>query len=299
MDSGRSTAETLTALSRGAAVRWASSLLARSGLDSPRVEAEVLLAEVVGGPWHAAYLEPRTPLTDAEQTRFLHAVRRRARREPLQYVIGRETFCGLEFVVTPDVLIPRPETEGAVRAVLDAIAALDCPVVADLGTGSGCVALTIAAARPDAVVYGVDRSAPALQVARTNAERLGLAARVRWLHGDLTAPLAQQGARVDVVVSNPPYVADAEYEALQPEVRFEPDAALRGGSDGLLYYRRIVAEVSPVLAPRGRVVLELGFGQANAVQTMAERQGFRVERVDADFNGIPRIMILAASNPWT
>lgn len=299
MDSGRSTAATLKVLSRGAAVRWASGLLARAGLDLPRVEAETLLAEVIGGPRHAAYIEPGMPLTDAEQARFLGAVRRRARREPLQYVIGRETFCGLDLVVTPDVLIPRPETEGAVAAVLGAIAAFDRPVVADLGTGSGCLALAIASARPDAVVYGVDRSAAALQVARHNAERLGLAPRVQWLHGDLVTALAQQAMRADVVVSNPPYVADAEYETLQPEVRFEPDTALRGGSDGLLFYRRIIAEVSPALSPHGRVVLELGFGQANAVRAIAERHGFRVERVDADFNGIPRIMTLAGANPWT
>ena len=299
MDSGRPTAETLTALSRRAAVRWASDLLARAGLDSPRVEAETLLAEVVGGSRYAAYLEPLMPLTEAERARFLAVVGRRARREPLQYVIGRETFCGLELVVTPDVLIPRPETEGAVAAVLGAIAGVDCPVVADLGTGSGCLALAIASARPDAIVYGVDRSAAALRVARHNAERLGLAARVRWLQGDLTAPLAEQATRVDLVVSNPPYVADAEYETLQAEVRFEPDTALRGGSDGLLFYRRIVAEVPAVLSPRGRVVLELGFGQANAVRAIAERQGFRVEGVDADVNGIPRIMTLAESTLWT
>jgi release factor glutamine methyltransferase len=239
------------------------------------------------------------PLTDAEHAQFLAVVHRRARREPLQYVIGRETFCGLELVVTPDVLIPRPETEGAVAAVLRVIAALEHPVVADIGTGSGCLALAIVAARPDAVVYGVDRSSAALRVARHNAERLGLAARVRWLHGDLAAPLAQRAVRADVVVSNPPYVADSEYETLQPEVRFEPDTALRGGSDGLLFYRRIIAEVSPVSAPRGRVVFELGFGQADAVRAIAEREGFSVERVDVDFNGIPRIMTLAGWNQWT
>lgn len=273
-------------------------MLAHAGLESPRQEAEALFAAVLGGPRYAAYLEPLGRLADAEREGFLAAVRRRARREPLQYVIGRETFCGLDFVVTPDVFIPRPETEGAVAAVLAAIAGVSQPVVADVGTGSGCLALALAAARPDAVVYAVDRSSAALGVARANADRLGLAARVQFWEGDLVAPLVQDGTRFDVIVSNPPYVADGEYQTVQPEVRFEPESALRGGPDGLRFYRRLVGEVSAVLASRGRVVLELGFGQAEAVRIMAERQGFRVERLDADFNGIPRIMTLLGP-PWT
>jgi release factor glutamine methyltransferase len=264
--------------------------LARAELDAPRLEAEALLAEVLGAPRHAAYLEPRLPLTHEERDRFVAVVQRRARREPLQYVIGRETFYGLDLTVTPDVLIPRPETEGAVAAVLDAVASVPHPVVADLGTGSGCLALAVAATRHDATVYAVDHSAAALRVARDNAERLGLGTRVRFFEGDLFAPLAQQGIRVDVAVSNPPYVADHDYERVQPEVRFEPEGALRGGPDGLRYYRRIIAEVTAVLAPRGRVVLELGFGQADAVRALAERGGFVIERLDADFSGIPRIM---------
>jgi release factor glutamine methyltransferase len=273
-------------------------VLARAGIESPRVEAEALLAAVLSGPRYAAYLEPLAALTDAEREGFGAAVRRRARREPIQYVIGRETFCGLDVVVTPDVLIPRPETEGAVAAVLAAIEGVSRPVIADVGTGSGCLALAIAAARPDAIVHAVDRSGAALGVARANAERLGLAARVRFVEGDLVAPLAHAGVRVDAVVSNPPYVADDEYEALQPEVRFEPESALRGGPDGLAYYRRIVSEVPVVLASRGRVVLEVGFGQAEAVRVMAERAEFGVERLEEDFNGIPRIMTLVGP-AWT
>ncbi len=296
MDTDRAASATLRPLSRSGAVRWASDLLARAELDSPRQEAEALLAEVLSAPRHAAYLEPRLPLTRAERDRFETVVRRRARREPLQYVIGRETFYGLDLTVTPDVLIPRPETEGAVAAALNAVANVSSPVVADIGTGSGCLALAVAATRSDAVVYAVDRSPEALRVARDNAERLGLAPRVRFLDGDLFAPLAQRGIRADVVVSNPPYVADRDYDRVQPEVRFEPEGALRGGPDGLRYYRRIVSEAPAVLAPGARVVLEVGFGQADAVRALAERGGFAVERLDDDFNGIPRIMTVARAS---
>lgn len=292
MDADRATPATLRPLSRSGAVRWASGLLARAALDSPRQEAEELLAEVLSAPRYAAYLEPRLPLTLEERDRFVAVVQRRARREPLQYLIGRETFYGLDLTVTPDVLIPRPETEGAVTAVLNAVANLQAPVVADLGTGSGCLALAVAGAHRDAVVYAVDDSPAALRVARENAERLGLTPRVRFLDGDLFAPLAQRGIHVDVVVSNPPYVADDDYAHVQAEVRFEPEGALRGGPDGLRYYRRIVSEASAVLAPGARVVLELGFGQAEAVRALAERGGFDIERLDEDFNGIPRIMTL-------
>jgi release factor glutamine methyltransferase len=172
-------------------------------------------------------------------------------------------------------------------------------VVADVGNGSGCIALAIASARPDAVVYATDRSARALAVARGNAKRLGLADRVQWLEGDLFAPLAAQGVRADVLVSNPPYVADGDVARLQAEVRFEPSEALRGGPDGLDFYRRIAAQARSVLAPGGRIVIELGFGQADAVRSLAEEAGFGVERLDDDVNGIARVMTLAGPTAWT
>jgi release factor glutamine methyltransferase len=271
-------------------------LLADAGIESPRVEADVLLSEVLRAPRYASYLDPGAVLAEDAWLRFVALVQRRTRREPIQYLIGRETFRGLDLVVTPDVLIPRPETEGAVAAVVDVMTALERPVIVDVGTGSGCLALAAAASRPDALVYAIDQSPAALGVARHNAERLGLSTRVRFLLGDLFAPLARLEIRVDVVVSNPPYVADHEYETLQPEVRFEPEAALRGGFDGLRFYRRIASEASTVLAPRGRVVLELGFGQAESVRAIAEREGFGVERLDVDANGIPRIMTLVGPN---
>lgn len=298
MDAGGTASAALKSRTRGVAFRWGCRVLARAGLDSARVEAEVLLGEALGGSRHLAYLDPQLPLSETEHDRFVALVRRRARRVPIQYVVGRETFCGLDLVVTPDVLIPRPETEGAVAAVLAAVADTARPVIADVGTGSGCVALALAAARPDALIYALDYSPAALDVARVNAERFGMGARVRFLEGDLVAPLLREGVQAHVVVSNPPYVADGEFEGLQPEVRCEPDAALRGGPDGLQYYRRIIAEAPGALASRGRVVLELGFGHAEAVQAMAARAGLGIERLDPDFNGIPRILTVIGP-PWT
>jgi release factor glutamine methyltransferase len=299
MDAGGATATTLSLRTRGAAVRWARDVLAAAGVESPRDEADALLSEAVGGPRYASYLEPDAAVAESEQVRFVEMVERRAARQPIQYVLGRETFRGLELAVTPDVLIPRPETEGVVAAALGIVAGRTRPVVADVGTGSGCIALAVAAARPDAAVYATDRSARALAVARGNAERLGLAGRVQWLEGDLFAPLVNQGVRADALVSNPPYVADGDVGRLQAEVRFEPSEALRGGPDGLDFYRRIAAEARSVLAPDGRVVIELGFGQADPVRTLAERAGFVVERVDDDVNGIARVMTLAGPTAWT
>jgi release factor glutamine methyltransferase len=280
-------------------VHWARGVLAAAGIESPREEADALLSEAVGGPRYASYLDPAAVLAEAEHARFVAMVQRRGQREPIQYVIGRETFCGLELTVTPDVLIPRPETEGVVSAVLDALAGRERPVIADVGTGSGAIAVAIAAARPDAMVYAVDRSARALDVARRNADRLGLSDRVRCEEGDWFGPLIASGVRADVLASNPPYVADAEYERLQAEVRFEPAQALLGGVDGLAFYRRIAAAARSVLAPGGRVVIELGFGQADAVRTLAEQAGFVVERLDDDVNGIARVMTLARPTTWT
>ncbi|MFZ5863880.1 MAG: peptide chain release factor N(5)-glutamine methyltransferase [Nitrospirota bacterium] len=283
---------------RSAAVRWARDVFVAAGIESPRVEADALLSAAVGGPRYASYVDPGVALTEDEQARFAAMVQRRAQREPIQYVIGHETFCELDVIVTPDVLIPRPETEGVVAAALAVLAGRERPVVADVGTGSGAIALAVASARPDARVYATDRSVRALAVAQGNAQRLGLLD-VRWLEGDWCAPLVDHGVRADVVVSNPPYVADGDYDRLQAEVRFEPPEALRGGADGLDFYRRLVEQARSVLAPGGRVVIELGFGQAEAVRAFAERAGFALERLDDDANGIARVMTLTEATAWT
>ena len=280
---------------------WGARRLDRAGVAAPRAEAEGLLAHVLSQPKHACYLEPDAPLTADETARLRSLVARRADGVPLQYLTGTETFRGLELEVTPDVLIPRPETEGVVDAALRVLAdrrSASLPaVVADIGTGSGCLALALARVRPDVVVYATDCSAAALAVAERNARRLGLADRVTFLRGDLFEPLARGGVRVDLVVSNPPYVADEHLPTLQIEVRHEPESALRGGVDGLHFYRRIVAEAGSVLAAGAGIVVELGYGQADAVGALARGAGFDVARIDPDFQRIPRVMTLAAPRP--
>jgi release factor glutamine methyltransferase len=280
---------------------WGARRLDRAGVAAPRAEAEGLLAHVLSQPRHACYLEPDAPLTADETARLRSLVARRADGVPLQYLTGTETFRGLELEVTPDVLIPRPETEGVVDAALRVLADRrptgPPAVVADIGTGSGCLALALARVRPDVVVYATDCSAAALAVAERNARRLGLADRVTFLCGDLFEPLARGGLRVDLVVSNPPYVADEHLPTLQIEVRHEPESALRGGVDGLHFYRRIVAEAGSVLAEGAGIVVELGYGQADAVGALARGAGFDVSRIDPDFQRIPRVMTLAAPRP--
>lgn len=280
---------------------WGARRLDRAGVAAPRAEAEDLLAHVLSQARHACYLEPDAPLTADESARLRLLVARRADGVPLQYLTGTETFRGLELEVTPDVLIPRPETEGVVDAALRVLAdrrpAGPPAVVADIGTGSGCLALALARARPDVVVYATDCAAAALAVAERNARRLGLADRVTFLCGDLFEPLARGRVRVDLVMSNPPYVADEHLPTLQIEVRHEPESALRGGVDGLHFYRRIVAEAGSVLAAGAGIVVELGYGQADAVGALARSAGFDVARIDPDFQRIPRVMTLAAPRP--
>jgi release factor glutamine methyltransferase len=280
---------------------WGARRLDRAGVAAPRAEAEDLLAHVLSQPRHACYLEPDAPLTADETARLRSLVARRADGVPLQYLTGTETFRGLELEVTPDVLIPRPETEGVVDAALRVLAdrrpAGPPAVVADIGTGSGCLALALARVRPDVVVYATDCSAAALAVAERNARRLGVADRVTFLCGDLFEPLARGGVRVDLVVSNPPYVADEHLPTLQIEVRHEPQSALRGGVDGLHFYRRIVAEAGSVLVEGAGIIVELGYGQADAVGALARDAGFDVARIDPDFQRIPRVMTLAAPRP--
>jgi release factor glutamine methyltransferase len=187
--------------------------------------------------------------------------------------------------------------DAALRVLADRRPAGPPAVVADIGTGSGCLALALARVRPDVVVYATDCSAAALAVAERNARRLGLADRVTFLCGDLFEPLARGGVRVDLVVSNPPYVADEHLPTLQIEVRHEPESALRGGVDGVHFYRRIVAEAGSVLAAGAVIVVELGYGQADAVGALARGAGFDVARIDPDFQRIPRVMTLAAPRP--
>ena len=255
--------------------------LTAAGCETPRLDADVLLAWVLGVPRAALYADPGRGLEPDEARRFADVAARRRNREPVAYITGTKGFRRLELVVDERVLVPRPETEHVVEAVLDLPAGAR---VADVGTGSGAIALALKDERPDLDVVATDSSSEALAVARVNAHRLGLA--VEFAAGDLLEPVA---GRLDAVVSNPPYVADGDYGRLAPEItRYEPAHALFAGPDGLDVYRRL----APATAAAGARVaaFEVGEGQAPAVAALLRDAGFAATDVVADLAGIERVV---------
>ena len=252
--------------------------MAAAGVEAPRLDAELLLCEATGADraYLAANSEAEVPPPAAR--RFGELVRRRLRREPVAYILGRRGFRHLELAVDPRVLIPRPETELLVELALE----LQPGHVLDLGTGSGAIALAVADELPDCAVTAADTSAAALEVARANAERLGLADRVRFLEGSL--PL---GEDFDLILANLPYVAEADWSSLQPEVtKWEPREALLAGPDGLDAIRMLLTN-----SVGGIVALEVGEGQAGAVGKMLREAGFGGVETRADLAGIDRVVI--------
>lgn len=269
-----------------------AALLRASAL--PALEARILLGHVLG--WRRTELITRAeePL-DAAKVAFWHEFEaRRVAGEPIAQLVGAREFYGLEFEVTPHVLIPRPETELLVETALDAIAGRARPRVLDLGTGTGAIAVAIASARPDAQVWAIDRSAEALHVAARNAARLLDAQRpggpLTLLHGDWYAPLDATGAlRFDAIVSNPPYIASDDPHLAQGDLRFEPRGALTDEADGLSAIRSIVADAPAWLAARGVLWIEHGYDQAAAVRALLAAGGFHGVRSECDLAGIERI----------
>jgi release factor glutamine methyltransferase len=276
------------------ALAWAGARLGAAGVDSPEHDAEVLLRHVLGWDRARVVVEARTALATADEAAFRGLIEERAGRRPLQHLTGRQWFWRHEFVVSSDVLVPRPETELLVEEALARLAQLPAapaPLVADVGTGSGCIALSVAAERPAAEVVAIDVSAEALMVARANTARLGLEARVRLVQGDLLAPLADRFGSVDLVVSNPPYVDPAAREALPPEVRFhDPPLALFPPGDACAVYRRLVPQAFAALRPGGALLLEIGEGMAEEVARLCASAGLAVERVVPDLRSIPRVV---------
>jgi release factor glutamine methyltransferase len=218
------------------------------------------------------------------------AAARRARREPLAYILGTRPFFGLTLRVTPDVLIPRPETEILVEVALAEIARTGARRVVDVGTGSGAIAVAIAAHAPEVRVFATDISPAALAVARENAAVCGVAARITFFEGDLLEPVAAL-APFDIIVSNPPYIAPEEVARLEPEVRdYEPHVALGTHPDPLHFHRRLSVEAPPLLAPGGLLAVEIGIGQADAVTRLWRAAGLEEVTVTADLAGVPRVV---------
>jgi release factor glutamine methyltransferase len=252
------------------------------GCDTPRLDAELLLAAAMGATRATLIADPERGIEPDAARRFADFARRRREREPVAYILGTKGFRHIDLAVDPRVLIPRPETEHVVEAVLDLPAGAR---VCDVGTGSGAIALALKSERPDLDVVATDASPEALAVARANAGRLGL--EVELLEGDLLEPVA---GPLDAVMSNPPYVAEAERAALAPEItRHEPALALYAGADGLSFIRRLAPAAAATGAPL--LALEVGFGQAGAVAEIVRAAGFRETRAVADLAGIERVVV--------
>lgn len=262
--------------------------LEAAGVETPVFDARLLLEAGAGVSRLDIVSDPRRPVTAAQVAAVHVLAKRREAREPVAHIVGRKAFWTIELAVTPDVLIPRPETELLVETALAAIPANAEARVLDLGVGSGAILAAVLTERPFARGTGVDISSAALEVARANFEALGLNARTELRAGGWDAPL--DGA-FDVVLSNPPYIATNDIETLAPEVaRHEPRLALDGGADGLDAYRAIVRRLSAVLRPGGAFAFEVGKGQAEAVRALAEAEGLSTHAPRRDLAGLPRVV---------
>ena len=281
-------------------VVWATTLLESSGVESPRLDAECLLASLLGRDRLHLYAaaEERMPPPVFEVYRAL--LGRRQAREPLAYLTRTKEFWSLSFAVTPAVLIPRPETETLVETAVARLGELQAPVIADIGTGSGAIAVAVAKALPDSRLYATEISSRALDVARENAARHGVLERITFVHGDLVEPLLCLGLahHCDLMVSNPPYVATRELAGLPAEVRYEPLEALDGGSDGLDVHRRLINGASTLLRPGGWLALEMAPGQGPSLSRLLQEQGaFGDIEVTPDLSGRERVIVARCTGP--
>ena len=252
----------------GRLLTWTADFLKKKGSDSPRLDAEVLLAHVLEWQRVQLYTHFEDEVGETARSKYRDLVKKRSEGMPVAYLVGRKDFFSLPLTVSPAVLIPRPDTETAAVAALEVLKGRANPRVVDVGTGSGCLALAIAKGCTTALIFAIDISAEALGVAKGNAQALGLADRVEFREGDLLAPVAE-GGPFDLIVSNPPYIRSEDIPTLEPGVRdYEPHLALDGGGDGLRVVARLIAEAAPLLAAGGHLILEIGSAQEGPVRSL-------------------------------
>lgn len=271
------------------ALEWARGRLAET--SEAALAARMLLAHVLGGTVSELFVHPERLLASDEAAAYRSLVARRARHEPVAYLVGHRAFLDLDLVVDGRVLVPRPETELLVEQALQMAQRWAGPCIADVGTGSGAIAVSLSVHLPEARVYALDRSAGALEVACRNAQRHGVAGRIAFLHGDLLVPLH---VPVHLIVANLPYVSEAEYAALAPDIRlYEPREALVSGADGLDAIRSLLDTAHPYLVDDGVLLIEIGAGQGEAVSALAARAfpGARV-RLLPDYAGRDRVVCI-------
>jgi len=268
----------------------ASQVLRKAGVPEARREAGSLLAHVIERDRTFLISHAEDLLIERDFESFREVVKRRASGEPLQYITGRQDFYGREFLVSPAVLIPRPETELLVESALSVMN--DDSRLCDVGTGSGCIAITILCERPNARATALDISEPALKIARQNAEGLGVSDRLEFVRSDCFESLTEDDEAFDMIVSNPPYVSADVIPGLQPEVKdHEPMVALSPGTDGLSIIRRLLAEAPRFLRKDGFMLLEIGFDQGEAIRELVDVQTWELIDIKPDLQGIPRIVL--------
>lgn len=278
-------------LSIRGAITEGAQRLAEAAVTEPRREAGSLLAHVLGRDRSFIIAHTDDPVTAGQNEVLQTLVERRAAGEPLQYIIAQQEFFNLVFEVNSDVLIPRPETELIVETSLELLRDDPEPYFADIGTGSGCIAISMLYELPEARALATDLSRAALSVALRNAERHSVSDRLQLLESDCFSDLDGHEP-FTLITSNPPYVSDDELQSVQREVRFEPRAALAAGPDGLSVIRRLVSEARPFLRAGGYLVFEIGFGQSEAVEQLIDRGVWKLLEIRKDLQGIPRTFVL-------
>lgn len=284
MSVGADTAETI-----GAALIRGRAALQEAGVDSAALDARLLVAAALEASIETVIAWPERALPASAAERLAVLLRRRVAREPMAYILGRREFWSLDFAVTPATLTPRPDSETLVMAVLDTLQDRDASLgMVDFGTGTGCLLLALLSELSSAHGIGVDRDSATLEVARRNAVRLALESRARFVRGDWGRALS---GSFDIVISNPPYIATDELAGLAPELRYEPRGALDGGVDGLAAYRALIPDAARLLKAGGLLALEIGAGQAPAVEELMAASGLAPAGGHKDLAGVVRCVL--------
>ncbi|MCR5175227.1 MAG: peptide chain release factor N(5)-glutamine methyltransferase [Anaerovibrio sp.] len=277
----------------GRLLKWTEQYFQKAGVDSPRLDSEVLLCHVLKKERIYLYVHFDQPLSNEELAEFKSYIKQRVQHKPVAYIVGHKDFMGLDFIVTEDTLIPRPDTEILVETVIFRLktGAGDIGAIADIGTGSGAICLSLLKYLSSLQAVSVDVSAEAIAVARENAQRMGLSSRIEFLQGDLLEPVKDR--KFIAIVSNPPYIPAGDIVSLDQDVKsFEPELALNGGEDGLDFYRRLVVDSLPLLEDEGFLAMEIGINQSDALVELAEKAGWGRIEIVKDLAGINRVVVL-------
>ncbi len=296
MNSGAAAQETCVTCTVGSLIADIRGQLLAVDVESADQEALWLLEYALGLSRLSLVVDRHRKVSAIDERNVRSIVARRIAREPLQYIFGTEEFCGLEFDVNASVLIPRPETELLVRETMRRLTRDPHPTLVDVGTGSGCLAVALGRLISEGTIFAIDSSASALETARRNADRHAVGSMITWLEGDLLAPLAGRGLEksVSAIVSNPPYIREADWSTLQPEVRlYEPRAALIAGFCGTELHERLLVEATRYLKPGGLLIMEMGQGQSVALrEKLSSMAAYKSVEIVSDEAGIDRVLIV-------